>query len=46
VCSETIFKKIQVIFPKAMFGVGVGWTHFHKTTLTNPKGCLVMGVCL
>jgi hypothetical protein len=36
VCFETIFLKNQVIFPKAIFGVRVGWTHFHKTTPTNP----------
>jgi hypothetical protein len=37
VCFETILLKNQVFFPKAMFGVRVGWTHFHKTTQTNPK---------
>jgi hypothetical protein len=37
VCFERIFLKNQMIFPKAMFGVGVGWTHLHKKTPTNSK---------
>jgi hypothetical protein len=37
VCFETFFKKMQIIFPNAMIGLRVGWTHFHKTTPTNPK---------
>jgi hypothetical protein len=37
VCFETIFLKMQVIFSNAMIGLRVGWTHFHKTTPTNPK---------
>jgi hypothetical protein len=28
---------MQVIFPNAMIGLRMGWTHFHKTTPTNPK---------
>jgi hypothetical protein len=28
---------MQMIFPKAMFDLEVGWIHFHKTTPTNLK---------
>jgi len=28
---------MQIIFPNAIIGLKVGWTHFHKTTPTNPK---------
>jgi hypothetical protein len=37
---------MQAIFPKAMLGLGVGWTHFHKITPTNSKKVLAYGVCL
>jgi hypothetical protein len=28
---------MQMIFPKAMFDLELGWIHFHKTTPTNLK---------
>jgi hypothetical protein len=37
---------MEAIFLKAMFGLRVVWTYFHKTTSIDPKKCLIVGVCL
>jgi hypothetical protein len=37
---------MQLIFPKAIFDLEVGWIHFHKTSQQIQRGCLVMGIGL
>jgi hypothetical protein len=34
---------MQVIFSKAMFGLGVGWIHFHETTPIESKSMFGYG---
>jgi hypothetical protein len=36
-CVLKQFKKKCKWFFKGNFDLGVGWTHYHKTTPTNPK---------